>query len=75
MNQAIHHGTFGPKKWEKYFTKPCSLTPYQWVTKKITIAIANVVLRLSVGGRKPGISPSALENQITSAQAPINGRK
>ena len=28
MNQAIHQGTFGPKKCEKYFTNPCSFTPY-----------------------------------------------
>ncbi len=61
MNQAIHQGTFGPKKCEKYFTTPCSFTPYTWVATKITIAMANVVLRLSVGGRKPGIKPSAVE--------------
>ena len=34
-----------------------------------------MVLRLSVGGAKPGISPSAFEKKMKKAQVPISGRK
>ena len=45
------------------------------VVTKMTEPQAKVVLRLSVGGAKPGTKPIAFENRMKNAHVPISGRK
>ena len=42
--------------------------------KKITRAYAKVVLKLPVGGRKPGSSPRILESRITKNEVANSGK-
>src|SRR5450432_582518 len=53
---------------------PCSLKPRTWVARKMQTARPTLVLRVSVGARKPGTSEIRFENRMKTKNVPRKGR-